>query len=78
MYKKLLCSIVSNCQELETTKCPLLGDKLHQLLVHLQMKCYHGAVKMSEVVLSGRKECPNVLLNGGGQVARGHVKYVQW
>lgn len=52
MYKNLLCSIVSNCQELETTKCPFLGDKLHQLLVHPQMKGYHGAVKMSEVVLT--------------------------
>lgn len=28
-----------------------------------EMKCYEGAVKMSEVVRSGRKECPSILVN---------------
>lgn len=28
-----------------------------------KMNCYAGAVNMSEVVLSGGKVCPNVLLN---------------
>ena len=61
MYKNLHCS--TGCEDLETTKYPLLEEeKLHKLWYIYKMKCYDGAVKMSEVVLSRRKECPNILL----------------
>lgn len=64
MYKNRHCSIVCNCEMLGTTRyahCCRRGD-INYGYVH-KMKCYAGAVKMSEVVLSSRKVCPNMLLD---------------